>query len=165
MRQNHRLPDEIESVEEAAKFLIQLYKEGYALSRLAREYGVSYRTIKKLLIANNVQIRTRRRRNLQNAKNPSWESAFKQPTREALYWAGFLMADGSIIRQGDNEPSIRCALKSSDRIHVEHLASFVGRGEVVQKKRRKPIRLGRFIFRNSFRFGALGHRSDEGAEW
>lgn len=126
------LREHFATCEEAATAIIERYKRGYAFSTIGRDLGVKQLGIKKLLQENDVGIRTKRRRKLQNAR-PGWEECFARPTPGALYWAGFLMADGSIIER-NGEVSIQCGLATKDHKHVEALAAFVGRGEAVYRR-------------------------------
>ena len=126
-RSDSHLCKTFSTCEEAAAAIIERYQGGYAFSTIGRKFGISGTVIKELLQANGVEIRTKRRRNLQNAR-PGWEDSFARPTPGALYWAGFLMADGSII-ETKGEATIACRLATKDRKHVEALAAFVGRGE------------------------------------
>ncbi len=118
--------------EEAAATIIERYQSGYAFSTIGRDLGMKQLVIKELLQENGVEMRTKRRRNLQNAR-PGWEESFARPIPGALYWAGFLMADGTII-ETKGETKIQCGLAAKDRKHVEALATFVGRGEAVYRR-------------------------------
>ena len=68
-----------------------------------------------------------------DAAVPRWEphelnlEAFAEPlSREARYWVGFLLADGSIHGKSQYKPAIRLALAVKDYEHVRKFASFVG---------------------------------------
>jgi hypothetical protein len=52
-----------------------------------------------------------------------------EPTDAALYWAGFLMADG-YVSQPQNGQQLGCGLALVDKDHVQKLCDFVGRGKV-----------------------------------
>ena len=126
-RRGSRLSKVFDSAGEAAVGLIERYEQGWAISTLAREFQIHRNTIKKLLVDNRIPLRTRRFRKLQDAR-PGWEEAFSKPTAAAFYWAGFLMADGSIVqRQG--EPCVQCRLGLTDIDHIRALCDFVGRGK------------------------------------
>lgn len=129
---NSKLQRHFSTREEAAATIIERYEAGYAFSTIARNFGMNQTVIKKLLQANGVEIRPKRRRSLQNAR-PGWEESFALPTPGALYWAGFLMADGS-ISDTQAEKRTHCGLGVKDRKHVEALAAFVGRGEAVYNR-------------------------------
>ncbi len=131
-QRNSHLREHFSTCEEAAATIIERYKRGYAFSTIGRDLGVKQLMIKTLLQENDVEIRTKRRRKLQNAR-PRWEECFARPTPRALYWAGFLMADGTII-ETKGEATIACRLATKDRKHVEALATFVGRGEAVYRR-------------------------------
>lgn len=63
---------------------------------------------------------------------------------EALYWAGFLMADGSIShdKSGKRSPSISFELKESDRESVERFRDFIGSTHKIQECRHLDRRTG-----------------------
>ena len=131
-RRVSQLREHFSTCEEAAATIIERYKRGYAFSTIARNFGMNGAVIKKLLQANGVEIRTKRRRNLENAR-PGWEESFARPTAGSLYWAGFLMADGSIVERS-GEIGIQCGLAAKDRKHIDALAEFVGRGEAIYRR-------------------------------
>lgn len=127
-----RLSEYFDSADEAAVTLIERYEQGWAINTLAREFHAHRDTIKNLLRHNNIALRTRRFRNLQNAR-PDWEEAFSKPTPAALYWAGFLMADGSIV-QRKGEPTVICRIGVKDSYHIQALCVFAGRGKPLLMK-------------------------------
>ena len=127
-----RLSEDFDSADEAAVALIERYEQGWAINTLAGEFHMHRDTIKKLLVHNRIPLRTRRFRKLQDAR-PGWEEAFSKPTAAALYWAGFLMADGSIVRR-QGEPAIDCRLALRDIDHIRALCDFVGRGKPITHK-------------------------------
>ena len=131
-QRNSHLREHFSTCEEAAAAILERYKRGYASSTISRAFGMNETVIKNLLYENDVEIRSKRRRNLQNAR-PGWEESFARPTPGSLYWAGFLMADGSVVERS-GEVSIQCGLTTKDRKHVEALAAFVGRGEAVYRR-------------------------------
>ena len=61
--------------------------------------------------------------------------AFEEPlSREARYWVGFLLADGSINVRFAGKPEVRLALAVKDSGHVRKFATFMGiRDEFVRE--------------------------------
>lgn len=134
-----RLSESFSDPVKAATVLIERYKSGWAIETLAREFHTSRKTIKNLLIENWIQPRRRRFRNLQDAR-PGWEEAFSKATPEALYWAGFLMADGS-IGQEKGETKVACWIGIFDSDHIRKLCDFVGRGTPTISEAKRQSRL------------------------
>lgn len=63
------------------------------------------------------------------------EDAFARPlSKEAAYWAGVLMADGSVTKDvGKRSPMISLDLAAEDRDHVEAFRRFLGAGHEVRR--------------------------------
>lgn len=138
-RKDNKFYANFESREQAAAALIELYQQGWAIRTLSVKTGVGSRIVKRLLRYNGIPLRTRRYRNLQDAR-AGWEEAFSEPTPAALYWAGFLMADGSIIEK-KGESGIDCRISVADGDHIRALRDFVGRGTLYRTnvKGRAPL--------------------------
>ncbi len=132
-RKSSRLRELFLTPEDVAKEIIQRYQRGYAISTIRKDLGcLTNVIITNLLTANNIPLRLGRYKNIQDAR-PDWQESFAKPTPAALYWAGFLMADGSVSpRKG--EFSISCSLSIIDFKHVEALAAFVGKGAITNLK-------------------------------
>src|SRR5579859_3912965 len=54
------------------------------------------------------------------------EAAFDDAGEEAMYWAGFLMADGTVFHARRTQPVIRLSLNEGDAGHVESFRAFLG---------------------------------------
>ncbi len=138
-RKGCRLFECFSSVDEAAAALVERYSQGWAINTLAREFHLHRDTITNLLVENNTPIDRRRFRKLQEAR-AGWEEAFSKPTASALYWAGFLMADGSIVRS-KGEPCVQCRIGLRDIDHIRALCDFVGRGKPQMAKAKGQVPL------------------------
>lgn len=96
---------------------VTMYLGGASSVEIAGALGVSCPAILGLLRRRSVLIRTmsecQRRLSYDN-------TAFADATEDAAYWAGFLMADGSVV---GNE--IALVLSSKDRSHVENFRDFL----------------------------------------
>lgn len=69
--------------------------------------------------------------------NPQYKNAFKDPTSESLYWAGFIMADGCINyskKSPGNQAKIICSLGPTEEKHLLKLQQYVNLGDVKEKK-------------------------------
>ena len=135
IRKDSILALEFSSITDAARDIIYKYENGWAISTVARLFHMHNTRIKEHLLKNNVPIRARRYRNLQNSR-VGWDESFSVDTPSSLYWAGFLMADGSIVKL-KGESAVRCDISCKDEKHVIALSKFVGRGEPKRSKNRQ----------------------------
>lgn len=96
------------------------YQKGEKPAAIAKDFGIKGTTVIDISRKKGIPIRgiweTRGRYSLNH-------DAFSKPTPEALYWAGFLMADGSI---NDKKNSVSLALATKDLSHIEKFKNFVG---------------------------------------
>jgi hypothetical protein len=133
-----KISQRFETIEQAAQTLIEKYKQGHAVSSLTREYGTGASAIEMLIELNGIPRRKNRTRNLHKSNfREDWDKSFSEPSPAALYWAGFLMADGYISKPRSLKAQhvIGCGLSHIDRTHLENLAQFVGRGDVTTRPR------------------------------
>lgn len=102
--------------------IILLYKQGWSLSALSREYLLSTYKIRKILIENNVKIRSRVQQNFLSNQQRSYsvqENYFNDIDTQTKSWIlGFLMADGSISKDRNK---IKIALSTQDREILEKI--------------------------------------------
>jgi len=106
------------------------YIRGDSAPAIAADYDVSAPAIIGILSRRGVPRRTRRgaQKHL-----PLKETAFSSPTPEALYWAGFLMADGSIFGN-----TLALTLSDKDSAHVSAFRVFLGSGHALTKIHQSP---------------------------
>ena len=109
------------SAEDLCRIIVKRYKNGAAYSSLAREFGIRHRVVKDILEANDIVV-TRRGRNREGGRS-GWEESFSQPTPNAMYWAGFLMADAS-MKTKNYVTDLR--IHPRDWKHIEKFHRFVG---------------------------------------
>ena len=102
--------------------LIQLYKDGKSLSFLSEKFGQSTYLIKKLLLQNQITIRTKAEQNSltnqERGKKVNHEFFDKIDTLEKAWLLGFLMADGTI---SSDRNRIKIGLSSVDREILEKI--------------------------------------------
>jgi hypothetical protein len=87
--------------------------------------------------------------------------AFDVLTPDALYWCGFLFADGSIARSRQRAPSVALVLSERDLGHVEKFRTFLGSSHAIT---RFPRQAGSFNGRPVCRFSVRSTRLVERLE-
>lgn len=102
--------------------IIGLYNEGKSLNFIANKYNVHGTKIKRILIENNIKIRTRaeqnRLRNQERGKKVNHNYFDQIDTNEKAWLLGFLAADGSISKDRNR---IKIGLSSVDREILERI--------------------------------------------
>lgn len=103
--------------------LISDWDAGEESHILAKKYGISVWTVRRLANHNTTAPRRSGSRRLHSLD----EDAFDVLMPAACYWAGFLMADGSVGRHAANRTSRTIALNlaEKDAAHVEAFRSFI----------------------------------------
>jgi len=97
---------------------IQRYERGEATTRIGRDFGVAAETIRVWLKKAGI---ARRSRSERSRKYQYRHDAFEKMEPLTAYWAGLLMADGSISRDG----LVSLEIHNKDRELVEGLAKFI----------------------------------------
>lgn len=118
MAQQPWSPDEATSDE-----ILAAYRAGVSARAIAKRFGVADVTIVGFLRRRGVETRNR------SSAQRKWtvnENAFDALTPEAIYWIGFLLADGNIFRHPKHSDLLSVGLKESDAGHVEKLKTFLG---------------------------------------
>lgn len=98
--------------------IVQRYTRGEDTVRIARDFGVTSETVRKWLEKAGVPRRSLSERNRMYTYR---HDAFKYWTPEAAYWAGLLMADGSVSNRG----LVSLELNVKDRELVIGLSEFL----------------------------------------
>ena len=102
--------------------IIKLYKEGKSLSFIANKYDTYGAKIKKVLIKNNVQIRTRAEQNRiinqERGKKVNHKYFDDINTYQKAWLLGFIAADGNVA---SNRNRIKIGLSSVDREILEKI--------------------------------------------
>ena len=85
-------------------FILENYKKGKSINFIAKEIGISWDTVKRFLLKEEVSLN----KNLnQFQKEQDLSSLFeKVDNYKTAYWLGFLYADGSIRSGTRNEISL-----------------------------------------------------------
>lgn len=100
-----------------------------SINAIAKEYKVSWNTIKRILCENNISIVSHRNQKIYQSVN---EELFKTiDSEEAAYWLGFLYADGS-VKKDKNEISL--VLQEQDLDSVIAFRKFVGNENSIFEK-------------------------------
>lgn len=100
-----------------------------SINAIAKEYKVSWNTIKRILCENNVYIISNRNQSIYQPVNTE---LFKTiDSEESAYWLGFLYADGSVKRD-KNEISL--VLQEQDLDSVIAFKNFVGNKNSIFEK-------------------------------
>lgn len=107
--------------DEQNELALRLCRDGKTIDEAAAEAGVSNRHVKKLLADTDIEMRQGR-----PPEHDLNHAAFDQPTPEALYWYGFLLADGALHYDNYGSPILATGLSVKDRGHVEKLRAFLG---------------------------------------
>lgn len=112
---------------------MELTKENYLKLKSSKKYtrpqmagilGVPDWKLKRWIATNNLG---NKRPILSNPR------AFKENTKEAAYWAGFIAADGCVDEKG----RVRFYLQLSDASHLEKFAKFVGSTHKLNKNTKR----------------------------
>jgi len=106
--------------EHEVEFAKEMYEAGHSSPDIAAAVGASMGVVLLAIKKKGVKIRTPEERPRKYELN---EDAFAEPTRDALYWAGFIAADGCIY---NNQLSI--SLQTRDIDHLVKFKEFVGCG-------------------------------------
>jgi|JI10StandDraft_1071094.scaffolds.fasta_scaffold09420_6 hypothetical protein len=102
---------------------IKLYDSGRAIKPICKLLKMDDRTLRTFLLKENV-LRTRSKAIQQSKLQGSINhNIFDDLTPEALYWIGFLYADGHIEK---DRPRISVTLSSIDHEHLVKLSKFFG---------------------------------------
>lgn len=100
-----------------------------SINVIAKEYKVSWRTIKRILCENNIDIISHRNQAVYQLVNTELFKIID--SEEAAYWLGFLYADGS-IKKDKNEISL--VLQEQDLDSVIAFQNFVGNKNSIFEK-------------------------------
>ena len=123
-------------VEEKREQLITLYKQGKSIQNLAEFLGMSKVTVRTVIRSAGLEIRTQSSQQLiMNGSSSLKHCAFDVLTEEALYWIGFIYADGYVYKK-QNRCLINIDLNSQDHEHLEKFKAFLKAGVSVRKYER-----------------------------
>lgn len=125
-------------VEEKREQVINLYKnQGLSVNKVAESLVMTKETVRKVLRSENIEIRSQSNQQLlMNGSGSLKHCAFDILTEEALYWIGFLYADG-YVREKSNRHLISIDLSTRDKEHLEKFKSFLNAGVSIRDSIRK----------------------------
>ena len=105
---------------------IALIKKKYledneSLSKIGSYFSISRNVVKRILVAEEVPLRTKTTKYKQNT------DIFENiDTQEKAYWLGFIAADGCVYKNKENSGTLTISLHRKDRTHLEHFCDFIG---------------------------------------
>lgn len=103
--------------------ICQRYQDGENGTALSKDYHVSDVAIYGILRRRGVKARSQREAKRRLALN---ESAFDTVTEHSAYWAGFLMADGTISPTRNASTMVKISTSPKDKAHVYAFRDFLG---------------------------------------
>ncbi len=103
----------------------QAYANGKTQAQVKEETGLSYKKIRKILVENQVPVRSRGGDH--SRKHFFRSGSFLRTDRDAAYWCGFLMADGCITETPTSSQLI-VSLSVVDSCHIEKYVDHLGVG-------------------------------------
>jgi hypothetical protein len=103
------------------KQVVEMYKAGDSLETISKKLSVSGGKAREIIAANGVDIRPFKKRRIYSLN----ESALDEINEGTAYLAGFLMADGAIIRTNTGN-CIAVSLSSRDIDHLYTLREILG---------------------------------------
>ena len=104
--------------------LVDKYMEGSSLTELAKECGVTPKTVRSILVKLGVEPRQ-----CSNKKVIVTNPFVNLDDAEVSYWLGFIAADGSLSSSTNN---LRVALAEKDKEHLENYLKFLGGGPTMR---------------------------------
>ena len=100
----------------------QEYEGGMNGREIALRHGYTTQQVDKLLLKNGV---TKRPSYLNKRTTTVNDACFSEITEESAYWAGFLMADGTVFIKGESHKVV-LGLSSADIGHLNKFRDFIG---------------------------------------
>jgi len=137
---------------EAIQMICDMYGGGIGMDSIGSEFGISRKAIRHVLVQHGVKILR-------------WSSvdhtAFDVLTPTALYWIGFLIADGC-VRVVNNSYTISMSLSIKDKDHVAKFKAFVKTSNVVSLSNNCVASLtvvSEHMFKRLCEFGVVPNKS------
>ena len=127
----------------------QLYESGKSLAYLSKETGISVYRLKKILIAEGINIRSKEEQNKYSPQNQRkykvYDNFFEELNSINVYLIGFLAADGSIQKDG----GIKIGLSSIDKPFLEKIRTLLQSDYPIRDYLTKDgFSVSEFIFRS-----------------
>jgi len=121
--------------------VLELYSQGVSQIEIEERLQMTRKTIRELIKNSDLHYKTKSEQWLIRYGNKLDETVFDELTPEALYWIGFLYADGHII--GSRGYSIELALKKEDKGHIEKFKKFLKCSNPIRENKNNfRIRIG-----------------------
>lgn len=130
------------------KRAIVLYKSGKAIKPICKQLHMDGQTLRKLLIVGGI-LRTRGEAVRGGKSNAVVNDAVLDIfTSEALYWIGFLYADGHIEK---DRPRVALTLSEVDKHHLRKFGEFFGENLVIRKAEGRVMKNNGYVSNPTFR--------------
>lgn len=123
------MPVPFKLTSEQRKIIAERYAAGEGTTTLAREFGVKDASISGVVKRLGGKMRTVAEGTRKLALD---QTVFDEVTEASAYWAGFLMADGTIVAAGRTRAArISLVLKRSDEAHIQKFKEFLKSGHKI----------------------------------
>lgn len=106
-----------------------------SLKTIASSIGISKFILKERFIEKDFKLRSKSEEQeiINLEKYPDFDSDFfSRETPEALYWIGFIAADGAVIGKLGSKLQLTINLKYSDKTHLKKLSTLLKHGTISQ---------------------------------
>jgi len=129
---------------------VELYKSGKAIKPICQELKMDGEALRNVLISLE-ELRTRSEA-VRGGKSDATinDDALKELTPDALYWIGFLYADGH-IEKGRNRVTL--TLSAPDKNHLHKCGDFFGKGLVIRQVSGKVLKSNGYVSDDAYRVG------------
>lgn len=98
--------------------ILDRYRAGEQMASIARSIGATPPGVQYVIERSGTQLRGPKRCTL-------WYEAFDEITPESAYWAGFIFADGHVVKESDRQRVVSVGLAEVDYQHLVKLRSFL----------------------------------------
>ena len=129
--------------------ILDKYQAGMSLAKLSKELGISTYKLRKILVENNIHIRSKEEQNKYSPQNQRKyyinDDYFSNLTHDNCYLLGFLAADGSIQKDG----SIKIGLSSIDEDFLKMIQKSLESNYPIREYQTKDgFNISEFVFRS-----------------
>jgi len=129
--------------------ILDKYNAGVSLAKLSKEIGISTYKLRKILVENNIHIRSKEEQNKYSPQNQRKyyinDNYFDKLNKNNCYLLGFLAADGSIRKDG----SIKIGLSSVDKNFLEMIQKSLQSNYPIRDYQTKDgFNVSEFVFRS-----------------
>lgn len=118
--------------------IIQKYKDGLSLKNISNIYNLAPNTIKKILLKNNIELRSRAGNKGMFLKKDYFSNI---NTEYKAYFIGLLLADGNVYLRNNGQPCIRITLEKTDKYILEKLKEELNTSNQVTLNRGNEVTL------------------------